>query len=110
MEVSALNQNPTDNIVWDKSNLHKGDRIKIQETLLITGDPKNFLRAEYVDETKYGIRLRFFFKPGPCTEEPKWWYDYFVSWPSIYCGDVRLQTEDGESIHAKKLNDWCVIK
>ena len=88
---------------WKKSNLHRGDRIRIAETMLYTGNGKRFIKAEYMDETEYGIRLRFFFEPGPCTEDKKWDYDTFVSWQSLYCGDVKLKTWNGDDIRAERL-------
>lgn len=88
---------------WNKSNLHRGDKIRVSESMLVTGNGKRFIRAEYFDETSNGIILRFFFEPGPCTEDKKWDYDTFVSWQSLYCGDVKLKTLDGNDIRAERL-------
>lgn len=90
-------------IKWKRSNLSKGARVKIQEDLLVTHNGKRFIKASYEGETKYGLILRFFFEPGPCTDDTKWWYDTFISWPSLYCGDVKLQTETGKTIRAERL-------
>ena len=56
---------------WVRSGFHVGDRVRIQESMLITGVGKRLIKTEYVDETDRGIRLRLFFEPGPLTEDPK---------------------------------------
>lgn len=88
--------------MWQKSNLKPGQRMKIQEKMfVVTGD--RFIKAEYMQDTPHGILLRFFFEPGPCTEDKKWYYDFFISWVSLFCGDVKLQTEDGKDVRAIRL-------
>lgn len=89
---------------WLRSGLHRGDRVRIQESMLITGNGKRLIKTEYVDETERGIRLRLFFEPGPCTEDPKWDYDVFIAWPELYCGNIRLKTFDGRDIRAERLH------
>lgn len=91
------------NLNWKRSNLRRGDRVRVSENMLVTSNGKRFLRAEYMDETDNGIRLRFFFEPGPCTEDKKWDYDVFINWVSIYAGDVKLKTLDGTDIRAERL-------
>lgn len=80
-----------------------GDRLRIQESILITRNGKRLLRTEYAGETPNGILLRLFFEPGPFTEDKKWDYNIFVGWPSIFCGDVRLKTYDGRDVHAERV-------
>lgn len=87
---------------WKRSNLHKGERIRIQESLLtVNGD--RFTKAVVDGETDYGIRLNLFFEPGPLTEENTWNYKVFIDWPAIYCGDVKLMTYDGKDVKAERL-------
>lgn len=88
---------------WKKSKLHSGDRVRVPESLFITHNSSKFIKAEYMDETSQGIRLRFFFEPGPCSEMTDWWYDTFISWSSIYCGSVKLKTYDGNDVKAERV-------
>ena len=90
-------------IKWERSGLRKGDRVKIQESMLVTRDGKRFERAEYVGETKFGLILKFFFEPGPLSEDTSWNYRVFVDWSALYSGDVKLQTADGRVIKANRL-------
>ena len=88
--------------MWKKSKLHKGDRVKVPANLFVTNSNSRLVRAEYEDETSQGILLKCMFEPGPCTTEPTWFYRTFVSWASIFCGDIKLQTEKGESVIAER--------
>ena len=87
---------------WTKSKLCYGSEVKIQSSLLVSGYVENFIKAVYEGETKHGIMLRFFFESGFASEEPTWDYAYFVSWPSIYCGHVKLMDMHGNYITAKR--------
>lgn len=89
--------------MWRKSGLKKGCRVRIPESILISGSEKRFVRAEYVSETRSGILLKLIFQEEDNDDE--WSYDTFINWSSIYCGSIKLKTVLGNDIHAVYENE-----
>lgn len=91
---------------WEKSGLKAGDRVRIPEKMLISGESKRFIKAEYEDETKRGLMLKFYFEAGLSFDDEvkeNTWYRVFISWESIYCGEIRLKDMQGHDIKAVRI-------
>lgn len=88
---------------WQRSNLRRGERLSLRSgSGTVTVDARGLDRwthTTYEDETPAGILVRLYFEKPFYSEEPTWSYPLFITWNSIYCGDMKVRA-GGEEVKA----------
>ena len=88
---------------WSASNLTIGTRVRVPEDLFVepTKAVERLISATYIGESNSGILLDCRFQPAFNTIDPNAnHYRMMISWASLWCGYVRIYTEDGHLIRA----------
>lgn len=101
------------NVIWAVSGLKKGDRVV---TNLTFNDGKKPLYIEYLEDLNHGILVNIVWPKPYMGREPRE-YRRVLNWDSIFCGSIRVETEDGRRILAEQLNpkyrignDWKLYR
>lgn len=74
---------------WEKSNLQIGEEINLPNELFFTKE--RLVRSRYIGETESGIVIECEFLPV-FESEQTYYYKVFISWTSIYCGAMVVNS------------------
>lgn len=88
---------------WDISRLTVGTRVRIPRDLFIepTKAVDRLISATFIGEYDAGILLDCRFQSSFNAINPNAnHYRMMINWASIWCGHVRIYTEDGQQIKA----------
>lgn len=86
---------------WRRSDLVYGEQVKIPRTLFASSEP-NLVSTNYIGETDTGVIIYCTFKPSIKTVSECSNYKIFISWSSIWCGQIKLLRQNGDQIFAKR--------
>ena len=85
------------------TDIYIGEEVRLPDKCLESGNSSRLISATCVGHTKTGILFNLKFIPSFGTEEPdKWNYKRFISYASIYCGDIQIIRKDGTQVKATR--------
>lgn len=96
---------------WKHSDLIMGEDLSLPKEIFETGDNvlKNnrIIYSRYIGETDTGIMVEVQFRPSFASEEPlsAWAVQYFISFASVYCGDVKIYRRDRTLVRAERIRE-----
>lgn len=86
-----------------KTDIYIGEEVRLPDKCFVTSDRSRLISTRCIAHTKTGLLFESKFQPAWGTEEPdKWHYKQFVSYASIYCGDVHIIRRDGTQVKASR--------
>lgn len=92
-------------ITWKRSEIEVGTELKISADLFQEPSKvkQHLISCKYLGETSRGILVDCKFVPAVGSKEPDaYHYRRFISWASIYCGDVKVSVVGGYNVRARK--------
>lgn len=90
---------------WEKSRLTAGTRLRIPDSLFVepTKAVERLISVTFVGENNAGIMVDCVFKPNwGNTVSRLNHYRIMINWASIWCGHIKVYTEDGEMLRAHR--------
>lgn len=88
---------------WEKSGIAIGTEVRLPASMFIEPSkaPQRLISATIYGENESGLIVDCKFIPSFQTINPNAsHYKMFLTWASIWCGHIKVYTEDGEMIRA----------
>jgi hypothetical protein len=84
-----------------KTDIYLGEEVRLPEKLFVTLNRSRLISTRCIGRTKTGLLFESYFQPAFGTEEPdRWKYKQFITYASIYCGDIHIIRRDGTQVKA----------
>ena len=86
-----------------KTDIYLGEEVRLPEKCFVSFNRSRLISTRCIGRTKTGLLFESYFQPAFGTEEPdKWNYKQFISYASIYCGDIHIMRRDGTQVKATR--------